>query len=77
MSSMTSVGGQHAEAAVGEMARVLMPYAEADWHLRAGPLEWSCWETAAHVAHDLVAYAGQIAGGAIASYLPFDLVVRP
>ena len=74
---MTSVGGQHVEAAVGEMTRVLMPHAEADWRVQAGSLEWSCWETAAHVAHDLVAYAGQVAGGATASYLPFDLVVAP
>jgi len=77
MTSMTSVGGQHVEAAVAEMTRVLMPHAEADWHVQAGSLEWSCWETAAHVAHDLVAYAGQVAGGATASYLPFDLVVAP
>lgn len=74
---MTSVGGEHVEAAVGEMTRVLMPHAEADWHVTAGSLEWSCWETAAHVAHDLVAYAGQVAGSATASYLPFDLVVAP
>jgi hypothetical protein len=59
------------------MTRVLLPHAEADWHVQAGSLEWSCWETAAHVAHDLVAYAGQVAGGATASYLPFDLVVAP
>lgn len=74
---MTSVGGLHVEAAVGEMTRVLMPHAEADWNVPAGSLEWSCWKTAAHVAHDLVAYAAQVAGGAAASYLPFDLVVAP
>jgi hypothetical protein len=77
MSPMTSVGGQHVEAAVGEMTRALMPYAQADWHVPAGPLEWTCWETAAHVAHDLVAYAAQFAAGARDSYLPFDLVVAP
>jgi hypothetical protein len=77
MSSMISVGGQDVEAAVGEMSRVLMPHAEADWSVRAGSLAWTCWETAVHVAHDLVAYAGQVAGGATASYLPFDLVVAP
>ena len=53
-----------------------MPHAEANWHVQAGSLEWSCWETAAHIAHDLIAYAGQVAGGATASYLPFDLDVR-
>lgn len=59
------------------MTRVLMPHAEADWHVRAGPVEWTCWETAAHVAHDLVAYAGQVVGSVTAGYLPFDLVVTP
>ena len=77
MSSVTSVGSEHVEAAVSEMTRALMPHTDADWQVRAGSLEWSCWATAAHVAHDLVAYAGQVAGGATASYLPFDLVVTP
>lgn len=77
MSPMTWVGGQHVEAAVGEMTRALMPSAQADWHVPAGSLEWTCWETAAHVAHDLVAYAAQFAAGTRASYLPFDLVVAP
>ena len=74
---MGSVGGQDVEAAVAEMVRVLLPCADADWHVPAGSLEWSCWETAAHVTHDLAAYAGQVAGGATSSYLPFDLVVSP
>src|SRR6185436_11494568 len=43
----------------------------------AGSLEWSCWETAAHVAHDLLAYAGQVTARASAGYLPFDLVIAP
>jgi hypothetical protein len=77
MSSMTSVGSELVEAAVGEMTRVLMPHAAADWDVQAGTLEWSCWETASHVANDLVKYAAQVAGGATASYLPFHLVVAP
>jgi hypothetical protein len=59
------------------MTRVLGPHATADWDVQAGPLEWSCWETAAHVANDLVKYAAQVAGEATASYLPFHLVVAP
>ena len=31
--------------------------------------------TAAHVAHDLASYAGQVAGRAKDGYLPFDLVI--
>ncbi len=61
---------------VAEMVRVLTPYASRDWQVRAGSLEWSCWTTAAHVAHDLLAYAGQVAARPGGAYLPFDLVVR-
>ncbi|MFG2820383.1 maleylpyruvate isomerase N-terminal domain-containing protein [Kitasatospora sp. NPDC048365] len=62
--------------AVGWMTRTLGPYAVGDdWAVPARGLEWSCRETAAHVAHDLVAYAGQLAGRADGSYLPYDLVV--
>jgi hypothetical protein len=77
MSSMTSVGGEHVEAAVDEMVGALSPYVGAEWQVRAGSLEWSCWATAAHVAQVLAKYAAQVAGGGTASYLPFDLVVRP
>jgi hypothetical protein len=57
------------------MAGSLGPYVGLDWQTRAGSLEWSCWQTAAHVAHDLLAYAGQLAARPPAGYLPFDLVV--
>ncbi|GAA5074583.1 maleylpyruvate isomerase N-terminal domain-containing protein [Thermocatellispora tengchongensis] len=81
--------GGDVRRAVAEMARVLGPHEAADWSLPAGPLEWSCWTTAAHIAHDLLAYAGQLAhageagsglpyGGAVReaeAYLPFDLRV--
>jgi hypothetical protein len=77
MSSMTSVRGEHVEAAVREMTRALTPHVGADWQVRAGSLEWTCWEAAAHVAHVLVKYAAQVAGGATGSYLPFDLAIRP
>ncbi|AXE24689.1 hypothetical protein C0216_15575 [Streptomyces globosus] len=32
----------------------------ADWNRAAGTLEWSCWETAEHLADDLFAYAAQL-----------------
>lgn len=53
-----------------------MPYESADWGRPAGTLDWSCWTTAAHVAHDLLAYAGQLAARPEDAYLPFDLRVR-
>jgi hypothetical protein len=70
------MGSGDVDQAVGEMLRVLAPYGSRDWQCRAGTLEWSCWTTAAHVAHDLLAYAGQIAARPQGAYLPFDLVVR-
>ena len=72
---MSSVGGQHVEQAVAEMMAVLGPRVDDDWQARAGSLAWSCRQTAAHVAHDLAAYAGQVAARATAGYLPFDLVI--
>jgi Mycothiol maleylpyruvate isomerase N-terminal domain len=74
---MRSVGGHDVEAAVAEMVAVLTPQEDADWRARAGGLEWSCRATAAHVAHDLLAYAGQVAVRAPDGYLPCDLVVAP
>jgi hypothetical protein len=76
MAGPARVGAADVDAAAVEMMRVLRPRVGADWSVRAGSLEWTCWTTAAHVAHDLLAYAGQVAGrpGA-AAYLPFDLVI--
>ncbi|MFU8851811.1 hypothetical protein ACNAW0_12625 [Micromonospora sp. SL1-18] len=74
---MTGMTGADVRAAAGEMTRVLRPVADRDWTVRAGDLEWSCWTTAAHVAHDLLGYAGQVTGRPDREYLPFDLRVRP
>ncbi|MFI7490906.1 maleylpyruvate isomerase N-terminal domain-containing protein [Micromonospora echinaurantiaca] len=69
--------GADVQRAVAVMTAVLYPYDERDWRVPAGDLTWSCWTTAAHVAHDLLGYAGQVAGRPEAGYLPFDLVVAP
>jgi hypothetical protein len=73
---MRSMDGRDVDEAVAEMVRILTPYETRDWQTRAGSLDWSCWTTAAHVAHDLLAYAGQVAARPDNAYLPFDLVVR-
>jgi hypothetical protein len=73
---MRSMDGRDVEQAVAEMVRVLTPYESRDWQVPAGSLDWSCWTTAAHVAHDLLAYAGQVAAKPESAYLPFDLVIR-
>ncbi len=45
----------------------------ADWDRPAGTLEWTCWETAEHLADDLFAYAAQLGPQAphAASDVPF------
>ncbi len=65
------------DEAVAAMTAVLGARTGRDWRVPAGPLEWDCRETAAHIGHDLLAYAGQLAGRPPDHYLPFDLVVRP
>ncbi|BEL02823.1 hypothetical protein Q0Z83_010140 [Actinoplanes sichuanensis] len=77
------------DAAVTEMLRLLIPFQDRDWTVRAGDLDWDCLTTAAHVAHDLTAYATQLATDTLppglkaptaradGSYLPLDLTVRP
>ncbi|HEY8452995.1 MAG: hypothetical protein FWJ70_14850 [Micromonosporaceae bacterium] len=74
---MRTTDSRHVDEAVGEMVRVLTPHVSKDWRQhRAGTLEWSCWTTAAHVAHDLLAYAIQVAARPDSGYLPLDLVIR-
>ncbi len=76
LQGLRSMDGQDVEQAVAEMVRVLTPYESRDWQRPAGSLEWSCWTTAAHVAHDLLAYAGQVAAQPGSAYLPVDLVIH-
>ncbi|MFJ2782204.1 maleylpyruvate isomerase N-terminal domain-containing protein [Kitasatospora sp. NPDC087315] len=71
------MNGDDVRAALAELLRALGPHtAGPGWEAPAGLLEWSCRETAAHVAHDLLAYAGQLAARPTDRYLPFDLTVR-
>ncbi|WP_435821704.1 maleylpyruvate isomerase N-terminal domain-containing protein [Micromonospora parva] len=74
---MSVVTGADLHEAAEEMTRVLEPHRERDWSVPAGSLSWSCWTTAAHVAHDLIGYAGQVAGRPDDGYLPYDLRVSP
>lgn len=68
---------QDVDAAVAEMLRVLCPHTAEDWTVPAGALEWTCWQTAAHIGHDLLASAGQLAAQPADAYLPFDLNSAP
>ncbi|MEV4497744.1 maleylpyruvate isomerase N-terminal domain-containing protein [Micromonospora arborensis] len=74
---MSAATGADLLQAADEMTQVLLPHRERDWSVPAGTLTWSCWTTAAHVAHDLLGYAGQVTGLPQDAYLPYDLRVSP
>ncbi|MEU7718227.1 GNAT family N-acetyltransferase [Streptomyces tibetensis] len=62
------------EQAVAECVGLLGTVADRDWEgVRAGRLEWDCRGTAVHIASDLIAYAGQLAGREPEGYTPFEI----
>ena len=61
--------------AVEGMLSTLGDYTDQDWSRRAGTLQWTCWDTAAHVAKDLLSYAVQVTSQPSSSYLPLAPVV--
>lgn len=75
---LTMMGAREVTEARSAMLAALTPGAAGvDWETRAGSLDWTCRETAAHIAHDLLAYATQLTARAQDDYLPLDLVIRP
>ncbi|WP_226358450.1 maleylpyruvate isomerase N-terminal domain-containing protein [Pseudonocardia sp. ICBG601] len=63
------------EDAVAVLVRALEPVPDDGWSAPAGPLEWSCRDTAVHVADDLFGYAAQVALAPSDRYPPFEIVV--
>ncbi|MEU7335075.1 MULTISPECIES: GNAT family N-acetyltransferase [unclassified Streptomyces] len=73
---MRDMGGDRVQEAVTGAVALLRTVTGQDWDgVRAGRLEWSCRRTAEHIASDLIAYAGQLAGRAADAYLPFEIVM--
>ncbi|MEU0965167.1 GNAT family N-acetyltransferase [Streptomyces sp. NPDC005917] len=71
---MRELGGDQVEEAVAGCVAALRPAVDRDWaEVKAGGLDWSCHETAVHVADALVAYAANLAGRAQDAYMPFEL----
>ncbi|MFI1421981.1 GNAT family N-acetyltransferase [Streptomyces sp. NPDC020731] len=71
---MRAVGAEQVEEAVADCVAVLGAVADRDWgKVRAGGLEWDCRKTAEHIADDLIAYAGRLAGRSTAGHLPFTI----
>ncbi len=54
-----------------EVHRVLSDVVERDWSLRAGMLEWNCWQTVDHMVDCVFSYAMQVAGRVQTGFLPF------
>jgi hypothetical protein len=77
MRHVDSMTADDLDAAVAETLRILTPVQDRDWTVRAGPLDWDCRTTAAHLAHDLTAYATQLTARTDGGYLPLDLEVHP
>jgi RimJ/RimL family protein N-acetyltransferase len=70
------MGGERVDEAVASCVGLLRAAVDRDWGgAKAGRLEWSCWETAEHIAGDLIAYAGQLAGRAQSDYVPFEITI--
>ncbi|WP_367322293.1 GNAT family N-acetyltransferase [Streptomyces sp. HUAS ZL42] len=73
---MRSTGGDQVEEAVAGCVAALRTAVDRDWEgVKAGRLEWSCRKTAGHIASDLIAYAGQLAGRAQDAYVPFEITL--
>ncbi|POX50302.1 GNAT family N-acetyltransferase [Streptomyces sp. Ru71] len=73
---MRTWGGDQVDEAVAGCLAALRPVVDRDWAaVKAGRLEWSCHTTAFHIAEDLFAYAGQLAGRAQEDYVPVELIL--
>ncbi|MGY1997904.1 GNAT family N-acetyltransferase [Streptomyces rochei] len=73
---MLTLGGEQVEGAVAGAVALLRTATDRDWTaVRAGRLDWDCRRTAEHIASDLIAYAGQLAGRATRAYVPFEITL--
>ncbi|MFJ3232296.1 GNAT family N-acetyltransferase [Streptomyces sp. NPDC086787] len=71
---MRAWSGTQVEEAVAGCLAALRPAVDRDWEtVKAGSSDWSCHETAFHVAECLIGYAGNLAGRAQHAYVPFEI----
>jgi GNAT superfamily N-acetyltransferase len=72
---MAIMGAHDIDEAVRVTASALRAVADRDWSVAAAGLEWSCHDTAVHLAGDFAGYAAQLTGGATdGGYVPFAIV---
>ena len=76
---MRDMGGEQAERveqAVANAVALLRTATDRDWTaVRAGRVDWDCHGNALHIASDLLAYAGQLAGRAQQAWVPFEITL--
>ncbi|KUL27210.1 acetyltransferase [Streptomyces regalis] len=64
------------EQAVASCVALLRTLADREWGGgKTGRLEWSCHETAFHIAEALISYAANLAGRAQNDYVPFEITL--
>ncbi|KOY54247.1 GNAT family N-acetyltransferase [Streptomyces sp. XY332] len=74
---MTIMGSDAVDRSVSLTAQALRGVAHLDWSAPAADLEWSCYDTAVHVASDFTGYATQLTGRSTSGYAPFDISADP
>lgn len=74
---MTIMTPQSVDRSVSLTAQALRKVAHLDWSKPAAGLEWSCHDTAVHIASDFTAYAAQLTGRASGGYVPFEISADP
>lgn len=61
------------DLAVALATEALRGVVHRDWSTPAAGLDWSCHDTAVHMAEDLVSYAAQLAVRATGGYVPLEV----
>ncbi|MFF4368400.1 GNAT family N-acetyltransferase [Streptomyces sp. NPDC001594] len=74
---MTIMTPHAVDRAVSLTAEALRKVAHLDWSAPAAGLDWSCYDTAVHIAGDFTAYAAQLTGRAKGGYVPFEISADP
>jgi hypothetical protein len=73
----SSPWGRQITLATDEMQRAVASVLDQDWSVAAGDLDWSCRDTAAHIADDLFSYASQVVAQPSKGYLPIEAAPDP
>ncbi|OEJ93193.1 GNAT family N-acetyltransferase [Streptomyces thermolilacinus] len=74
---MAIMGPQDIDEAVTAITSALRDVTDRDWSVPAAGLEWSCYDTAVHIASDFTGYATQLTGRATDGYAPYRIVAAP